>query len=227
MSYPREDNRNPMRFNGSLPINIKVLEKLNFDRYKILLGTREFTTKSQKELEQGAKYWGSFAEGKAGIITISNLIKKPNYLQSDSYFLDIDLKDFLTQLAEVPSPISTFKEWILESLAKDETGKTQFLIYSDMLLALKEGIIHLPLKYNDTATILQVKLSNSNMEFYCAYENLGALRGYVSKGNFDLEVLFNQTLFFLKEVDIASYIKVSKPIDPLYNSEKLMLDLKG
>lgn len=220
-------NKNPMRFNASLPISIKVLEKLNFDRYKLLLGTREFTTKSQKELEKGAKYWGSFAEGKAGIITISNLTKKPNFLQRESCFLDIDLNEFLTQLAEVPSAISTFKEWVLENLAKEDTTKEEFLVYNDILLALKEEIIHLPLRYNSIATILQIKLVDNYMEFYCAYENLGAIRGYVSDGKLELEVLFNQTLYFLKNTNIATCISISKPIEPLYSSNRLILDLKG
>jgi len=218
---------NPMRFNSSLPISIEVLEKLNFDRYKLLLGTKEFTTKSQKELEQGAKYWGSFGKGKAGIITISNLIKKPSFLQKENCFLDIDLGEFFTQLSKVPSPISTFKEWVLENLAKKETTKEEFLIYSDILLALKEEIIHLPLRYNSNATILQVKLSRNYMEFYCAYENLGALKGYVNGEMLELEVLFNQTLYFLKSVGIASHISISKPIDPLFSSDRVMLDLKG
>ncbi len=219
--------KNPMRFNGSLPISIEVLKSLGLDRYKLLLGTKEFTTKSQKKLEEGTRYWGSFGEGKAGIITISNLIEKPNFLQNDEGFLDIELSEFLAQIAEVPSPISTFKEWIIENLANNEIKKNSFRLFSEMLLALKEDIIHLPLKHNNKTTLLQVKLGSGYMEFYCAYENLGPMRGYIHEGVFNLEVLFNKTQYFLKKSNIATNISINKLIEPLYNSDKLILDLKG
>ncbi len=221
------NSKNPLRFNGSLPITIEVLKSLDFNRYKLLLGTREFTTKSQKKLERGAKYWGNFGEGKNSIITISNLVKKPSFLQSEDGFLDIELSEFLNQIAQVPSPISTFKEWIIENLAKDETKKSTFGLFSEMLLALKNDIIHLPLKNNGKTTLLQVKLGPGYMEFYCAYENLGPMRGYVNNGVFDLDVFFNQTLYFLKKSNIATNISINKQLEPLYNSDKLILDLKG
>ncbi len=96
-----------------------------------------------------------------------------------------------------------------------------------MLLALKNDIIHLPLKNNGKTTLLQVKLGPGYMEFYCAYENLGPMRGYVSNGVFDLDVFFNQTLYFLKKSNIATNISINKQLEPLYNSDKLILDLKG
>ena len=221
------NSKSSMRFNGSLPITIEVIKSLGMDRYKLLLGTKEFTTKSQKKLERGAKYWGSFGEGKAGIITISSLIKKPNFLQNDSDFLDIELSEFLTQISQVESPISTFKEWLIENLEKDDTKKDKFILFSDMLLALKEDIIHLPLKHNEKTTLLQVKLGPSYMEFYCAFENLGPMNGYISKGVFNLNVLYETTYYFLKKSNIATNISIIKPIEPLYNSDKLILDLKG
>ena len=221
------NSKSSMRFNGSLPITIEVIKNLGMNRYKLLLGTKEFTTKSQKKLERGAKYWGSFGEGKAGIITISNLIKKPNFLQNDSEFLDIELSKFLAQISQVQSPISTFKEWIIENLEKDDTKKDKFILFSDMLLALKEDVMHLPLKHNDKVTILQIKLGPAYMEFYCAFENLGPMRGYISKGVFNLEVLFDKTYYFLKKSNIATNISIVKPIEAIYNSDKLILDLKG
>ncbi len=221
------NTKSSMRFNGSLPINIEVIKTLSMNRYKLLLGTKEFTTKSQKKLERGAKYWGSFGEGKAGIITISNLCKKPNFLQSDSGFLDIELSEFLAQISLVQSPLSTFKEWLIENLEKDDIKKDKFIIFSDMLLALKENIIHLPLKHNGKTTLLQIKLNSSYMEFYCAFENLGPMHSYISKGVFNLDVLYEQTYYFLKKSNIATNISILKPIEPLYNSDKLILDLKG
>ena len=226
-----QKNKSSLRFNGSLPINITVLKSLGLDRYKLLLGTKDFTTKSQRKLENGAKYWGSFGEGKNGIITISNLVKKPSFLQKDEGFLDIECTQFLNQIMQVDSPISTFKEWILENLEKDETKKETFNIFAQMLLALKEQIIHLPLKHKNQINILQIKASNNTIEFYCAFENLGPMRGLLSDGVLNLEVLFSKTQYFLKkqmkESDIVSNISINKQIEPFYSFDKLILDLKG
>jgi len=220
------NSKGSMQFNSSLPITIEVLKNLGLDRYRLLLGRKEFTTKSQKKLELGSKYWGSFGENKNGIITISNLVKKPTFLQNDAKFLDIEVSEFLTQISEVPSPISTFKEWIIENLENDKTKKEDFLLFSDMLLALKDDIIHLPLKHNEKTNLLQIKLGSNYMEFYCAFNSLGPLKGHISGGVFNLEVLFSKTYYYLKKSNIATFIKTVKPIEPLYNLDKLILDLK-
>jgi len=222
---------NNLKFNGSLPISITVLKSLGLDRYKLLLGTKKFTTKSQKNLDNGAKYWGSFGEGKNGIITISNLIKKPSFFQNENEFLDIQCTEFLNQIIKVNSPISTFKEWILEHLEKEETKKLEFRIFSQMLLALKDGIIHLPLKQNNQANILQIKMSNGYSEFYCAFDNLGPMKGLFYKGTLNLEVSFKKTHYFLtkqmKKNNISAQINANSKIEPFYSFDKLLLDLKG
>lgn len=220
-----------LRFNGSLPISITVLKSLGLDRYKLLLGTKNFTTKSQRKLENGAKYWGSFGEGKNGIVTISNLTKKPSFLQNDEEFLDIESTEFLNQLTQVESPISTFKEWILENLSNEKTKETEFNVFTQMLLALKEEIIHLPLKQNKTLNILQIKASHNHTEFYCAFENLGPMLGMFKNGILNLEVYFNKTQYFLakelKTSDIVTNISINKQIEPFFSFDKLILDLKG
>lgn len=222
---------NSLRFNGSLPINITVLKYLGKERYKLLLGTKHFTTKSQRELETGAKYWGNFGEGKNGIITISNLVKKPSFLQQDIDFLDIECIEFLTQLLQVQSPISTFKEWVLENLGRKETTKNSFKLFAQMLLALKEEIIHLPFKHHNEVNILQIKPSNYGYDFYCVFENLGPIRGFFTDKNLNLEVLFAKTHYFLtkqmKKSGIVTNINLNKQIEPFYSFDKLMLDLKG
>ncbi len=223
----KANNKNPMRFNGSLPITIEVLKSLGLNRYKLLLGTKEFTTKSQRYLEKGVKYWGSFVEGKAGIITISNLVKKPALLQDDKNFLDIELSEFLTQIEQVSSPISTFKSWIIESLASDDTKKEKFILFSDMLMALKDGVIHLPLKHKGKATLLQIKIRFDYIEFYSALDSLGPIHGYIKRGVLSLEVQFYKTYYFLKKTNITKRVTNIGSIEPFYSCEKLILDLKG
>lgn len=227
LSNIQNASANSLRFNGTLPINIKVLEKQGFGRYKLKLGNRDFTTKSQKDLEVGSMYWGNFGEGKDGIITISNLYKKPDFLQNDSDFLDIEMSDFLTQLKDVNSPISTIKEWLLENLGKKETSKNEFKIYAKMLFALKKGVIFLPLKHNGIGNIIQIKPQYGFSEFYCCFDNLGVMRGFFKEEIERIDVLFNKTLYFLKKANIANSIHINKNIEPLFEDDNLMLNLKG
>lgn len=226
-----QSSNNSLRFNGSLPINITVLKTLGFDRYKLLLGTKEFTTKSQKKLEKGTKYWGSFGEGKNGIVTISNLVKKPNFLQKEDSSIDIECIEFLSQLILVESPISTFKEWIIENLSNENTDKETFKLLSQMFLALKEDVLHLPLKHNGIHNILQIKIKKNTIEFYCAFENLGPIKGSFIGNKLKIDILFNKSYFFLvkemKKSTIISEININKEIEPFYNFDKLILDLKG
>jgi len=231
----KQSNTNPLRFNGSLPINIEVLEILNMNRYKLLLGTREFTTRSQKNLEKGKKYWGSFGENKDGIITISNLTQKPKFLQNNESFLDIECSAFLEELKKGNSVTYALKEWVLNNLAKDDIKKETFKLLSQMLLALKDNVIHLPLKHNEKPHILQFKAIDNYLEFYLGFENIGPIKGNIFEydGNIrlDLEVYFEKSLFFLQkeleEMELVSQISINKNIQPIYKADKMMLNLQG
>lgn len=226
---------NPLRFNGSLPITIEVLQVFSMDRYKLLLGTREFTTKSHKKLEQGKKYWGSFGENKDGIITISNLLEKPSFLQNNASFLELESFNILKELENTTSLLNDFHESILENLAKDETQKDTFKTLSRMLLALKDGVVHLPVKHNGKPHLLQFKYEQDSLLFYIGFENLGPIKGRILKDNgnisLNIEVLFEKSIYFLKKelkkLEIDTYISLNKNINPLYIEDKLILNLQG
>jgi hypothetical protein len=212
-----------------------VLDTLYANRYKLLLGTREFTTKSHKKLEKGKKYWGSFGENKDGIITISNLIKKPNFLQNNESFLDIEIIDFLKELQKGNSVLNSLKEWILNNLEKDEITKNTFTLLSKMLLALKDGVVHLPLKHNEKPHIIQFKTLEKHLGFYLGFENIGPVKGDIFENNGNitvvLEVYFDKSLFFLQKelekMEIFSQISINKNIQPIYHTDKMMLNLQG
>lgn len=230
----QQNNANPLRFNGSLPINIEVLEKLNLNKYKLLLGTREFTTRSKKKLELGKKYWGSFGEGKDGIITISNLTKKPNFLQNNESFLDIECIDFLEELKKNEYILDTLKEWILNNLAKEEIQKDTFKLLSQMLLALKDGFVHLPLKHKSKPHIIQFKIIEDYLEFYIGFENIGPIKGNIFKNNGNitiyLKIYFEKSLYLLQkeleEMGISAQINIDKNIQPIYEANKMILNLQ-
>lgn len=225
-----------LRFNSSLPITITVLESMTLDRYKLLLGNREFTTKSQKKLEKGAKYWGNFGENKDGIITISGLIKKPSFFQDSSLFLDFELNTILQEIKSLDYPSRFYKNWILENLATKGIDKNTFRALTQMLMALNEQIFHLPMKSGDKPLLMQFSsVINKRVDFYIAYENLGPLRGYILNGTANktvsMDVLYEKSFYFLKKefekLDIISYMNIDKNIKPLYDTDKLMLDIKG
>lgn len=235
-SISQKHSASYIRFNSSLPITITVLEELPLNRYNLLLGNREFTTKSHKPLKKGMKYWGNFGEGKDGVITISGLLQKPSFLQDEDEFLDVDIKDFFTKFQTLEFPTRYFKNWLLENMAVSEIPKSIFKSLSNMLLALNDGIIHLPFKSYDKPILVQFQASFENeLRFYLAYDNLGPIKGFLSKKNnqFELliDVLFEKSFFFLKReletLQIPCFIKLNKEIAPLYEIDKMMLDIRG
>jgi hypothetical protein len=235
-SIASKSNQPNIRFNGSLPISMRVLEELPLNRYKLLLGNKEFTTKSQKKLKKGAHYWGNFGEGKGGIITLSNLIKKPSFLENENGFLDIDLEEFFQELYAQTHPTRYLKNWILNALALPTIDKTVFKSLSNMLLSLNHHIIHLPFKSYNKPILVQFQSNFQNeLLFYFAYDNLGPIRGILKKSqeNFllTLEVSFEKSSFYLnKELsqeDFEYTIRINKTIEPLFDSEKMVLDIKG
>lgn len=224
-------SHNTLRFNGSLPISIEVLETLGFHRYKLRLGVREFTTKSHKPLENRKRYWGRFGENKDGVITISDLIEKPSFLQQDTNFLDTQLEHILAQFASSDDLLTDFKDSILANLAKDTTTKETFALLSHSLLALGKGVIHLPIKHQEKGYLLQLKFSKDSMEFYIASENLGPMRGNMMQKDdtifATIELAFEQSLFFLKDEVQNTTLIINKNITPIYNENRVMVDLKG
>lgn len=232
----KADSSQNIRFNSSLPITISVLKSLPMDRYKLLLGNREFTTKSHKKLEEKAQYWGNFGESKDGIITISGLVKKPSFLQGDDSFFDIDVSAFLSEYKETQYPNRNFKNWILANLALKDIEKYDFKSLTNMLLALNDSVIHLPFKSYNKPILVQFQSSfTDELEFYLAYENLGPIRGKLLKSQNSsilyLDILFEKTFLFLKK-ELKSkggefYMNINKDIQPLYSSDKMILDIKG
>lgn len=221
----------PARFNSTLPITIEVLKTLPFNRYQLLLGNKEFNTRSQKKLEEGSRYWGNFGENKNGIIAISDLIKKPSFFQNQTSFLDIESSEFLEELSSLDNTFERYKEWLLDRLALEES-KESFLLLSSMLLALQKGVFHLPLKLDGRGALIQFKFFEETLLFYCGFENLGPMQGRISKqGELEVELYFEKSAGFLahvlKEFDIVSHVGLSKDITSLYEADSGMLDLRG
>lgn len=222
-------------YNASLPISIDVLETVGYRRYKLKVGHKEMTTKSMKALSNGERYWGNFSEAKDGILTISNLRKKPNLMQNDSAFIPMDSFDFLTPFLDAKEPSLILKNWLLEALSVTKE-KSSFQTLSSMLLALHEGIVHLPLNIDSRLLLLQWRekqiLNEALVEFYLAYDNLGAIKGLIQKdGSISFESLFERTAIFLaRQLPKAPFefkIKTNDTLAPIWEGAHGLLDIKG
>jgi hypothetical protein len=223
-------------YNASLPISIEVLELVGFKRYRLKVGHKEMTTKSMKPLNKGERYWGNFSEAKDGILTISHLRKKPEIMQNDSAFFHVDSFDFLSPFLEASEPSLILKKWLLEALAVCE-DESSFRTLSSMLLALHDGIVHLPLNINSKTLLLQWRenqnLNRSWIEFYLAYDNLGGIKGKIDTNTNSVlyECLFERTAFFLTQqlsnAPIDFQTKTNETLAPIWDGTHGLLDVKG
>lgn len=223
-----------IQFNGALPITIIVLESVGFRRYRLKVGNKELSTKSLTKLHVGHQYWGDFSYTKDGMLSIGNLKEKPAILQKETNFLKLNSWDLVEELSLHGEPY--FKEWLLNSL---ETTQSQvdFKILSSMLLALHEGIIHLPLMVNFRPFLLQYKsikneLLNQNLiDFFFAFDTLGAIKGTLkSENEINLETLFNKTAVLIKDNNLENktlHVSVAQKLLPLWKGEDGLLDVKG
>lgn len=225
-----------LRYNAALPISIEVLEEVGRGRYKLKVGHKEMTTRSQKVLHVKERYWGNFSESQEGILTISHLRKKPALLQHDAGLLPMDSFGLLDLLLHAKTPSLVFKQWLLEQLCLAEE-KRHFQTLSSMLLALHEGIVHLPLRIEGRSFLIQWKENKSLNEplvhFYLAYENLGALQGtlYPMRKTIHLETLFERTATFLARhtanSPLSLTLEASENVVPLWEGNHALLDLRG
>lgn len=222
-----------INFNANLPISIEVLKHLELGRFKLKLGRKELTTKSQKDLKEGKKYWGNFYQGKGGILTISNLSMQPEIFQTyDSFLQEEDAALFETIVLNPQN----FKNFLLYNLSEEHLSKEQFNIFSSMLLALHKDVVHLPFLKESKKTLLQFKyLSHTTLAFYAAFENIGPIEGILEHTGINLELTlhaaYDKSLFYLqKELntwDISTKLSLQNEIMPLYDTNDLTLDLKG
>ena len=83
--------------------------------------------------------------------------------------------------------------------------------------------------------LLQFAKEKENITFYAAFENLGPIQGRLSLSNSDveayLEVAYEKTLYFLQKemhkLGIITELSLCNEIQPLFDSNDLLLDLKG
>lgn len=227
-------------FNASLPLTIKVLAKLKGDLYLLQIGTQKIETKSHKELLIGGRYWGEMGKSSLGHIALRNLVMQPQILQSFQHsplnFSIDDLKSlFLEEQTEESNIFEDFKDFILQKLAT-ASSKSEFLFLSNMLLALKSGVLNLII--GEKENILQVKKNATNkIKFTAIMPILGMIEGEITHQNhdniLDIKVLYESTKEILEKnfENIRGFkvgaIRIDQNIKPMYEFKEQLLDIKG
>jgi len=231
-----------------LPVTIDVLEKNDKNQFLLKIGNKELTTKSDKELDVGGKYWGVLKEDKdSKAVNLSQLLKKPKLLQ-------MQRKNFLPQLNETKlqdlitkeNPKTELKMQLLDKLSQS-VSKNEFMTITNMIAALNENVFTLVLKDENQSTMFQFKKrkksnseddsnSEAKVDFYAAFEHLGPVEGVVStigdERKVSLSLYYAESLDFLKKelenLDLEGLLyKKGKNIEPIYELSASLLDVKG
>ncbi|MBN1839990.1 MAG: hypothetical protein JW802_08120 [Campylobacterales bacterium] len=215
-------------FNAALPISIEVLKKIDPMRYRLKVGRKELTTKSHKTLKEGQTYWGNFFEGKGGVLTLSHLYPQPRLFQDEAYFLPLSLEDLFEN---ENFSYTEFKTFLIKQLSDETLPKNSFQTYTSMLLALNKQVLHLPLLDKGKRVLLQIQMASSSLHFYIAFEHLGPLNGLIKADKLSLFCMYENTFFTLKkennQMGIPMELTLGQEITPLFDSNDLVLDLKG
>lgn len=217
-----------INFNANLPVNVSVIKRVDAFRYRLKIGRKELTTKSQKPLQEGTLYWGNFSQDKDGILILSDLVAQPILFQNKEYFLQTTLEEMLFL---EPFSMEHFKRVLIEALTQTEIDKVTFRTLSFILFGLSKGVLHLPFFKENKRSLLQIRPYEEGYEFYMALENLGPMRGFVTQKELTLNLLYAKSLFFLeKEVSklgMMVTLGFGKEIVPLYDAHELSFDIKG
>lgn len=224
-------------YNASLPLLIRVVSKLKGDLYLLQVGTQTIQTKSHKELMVGERYWGEMGKSSLGHIVLRNLIHQPKIIE---YFhhspLQFSLQD-LENLGKEKDIFEGFKDFLAHRLGEAQS-KEEFLFLSNMLLALKNGVLNLVI--GEKEDILQIKrIGQNKVRFSAIMPLLGIIEGEICLGGsnvgkiLELKVMYESTKIALeKHLDLlqgfgVTQIVVDSRITPLYEFKQSLLDVVG
>ncbi|NPA81826.1 MAG: hypothetical protein GXO31_04395 [Epsilonproteobacteria bacterium] len=231
-------------FNATLPISIKVLKKMDLNKYVLQIGKKEVETKSLIPLKEGKSYWGDFKTSKGDVLQISNLLEKPSFenkkpFLKNEFFLGLDdIKNIFSK----EKPKAAFKEHILHQMSST-SSKEEFVQYANMLFALENGVFFIPIEDEKRRYFFQFKNKQKKgrvkkeftTQFYASFENLGPIKGEVKligeAKKLTLYAYFEKSVSFLKKeiknLEMDGEVFCSKNIAPLFDSSDRLLDIKG
>jgi hypothetical protein len=201
-------------FNATLPVKIEVKKEINPIRYLIKLGNREIETKSNLPLIVGKKYFAQIKEYKSSI-QISNLKPYPEILE---ILEKIPFKEKLIKFS---------KEEILHHLA-NSNSKTEFIFYTNLLLAFNEKIHYLIINEKKKA-LMQYKYSKNRVKFYAVFTHLGEIEGEITTDSLTIYSPYMATLRLIEqykdELNLNVFLKQTE-VKQLFNFSENLLNLK-
>lgn len=203
------------RINATLPIPMKVLAKLGYGRYTLLLNHKKIQTKSMIDLEVGAEYLAELYTQEGGIVQFKNLLKRPSIPHFETG---------LTLIVEILEKNFDFKNFILSSLLECKS-RDKYQVLKEMLFASFEDIYHIPFVFEGKACLFQMKKRDKILEFYLYFSVFGALRILIKEGEVSIFTPFLKVQRFLNENLKFSVFEDSK-IQPLFIFKRLF-DVKG
>ena len=201
-------------FNATLPVKIEVKKEINPIRYLIKLGNREIETKSNLPLVVGKKYFAQIKEFKSSI-QISNLKPFPEILE---ILKKIPFKEKLIKFS---------KKEILHHLA-NSNSKTEFIFYTNLLLAFNEKIYHLIINEKKKA-IFQYKYSKNRVKFYAVFTHLGEIEGEITTDTLIIYSPYTATLQLIEEFkdELSLNVLLKKTeVNNLFSFSENLLNLK-
>ncbi len=230
-------------FNATLPISLKVLQNINPLKYLMRVGNATIEVKSKSTLEVGSNYWAFMGKSSVGSIIISNLQKQPKIFDLKNIPLKFDAKILQEFFIESKKPLESYKGFLLERLSVAQS-REEFLFFSNILFSLEHNVLSFPMQYENRDSFLQLKQRKKKgktqediIDFYAAFCNLGAVEGRLMLAQeevlLEIKTPFSNTKALLEEniefcggVDEISVLLV-KSVEPLYEFEEKLLDLKG
>lgn len=205
--------------NTSLPISIKVAQKIGYNRYILEFKNKKLNTKSMKSLKIGGRYWGEISSGKENII-IQNLYEKPDFGYSA-------LDDGLNLIEKITKEKSLdwFYEYVFSALA-DSSDKQKFEICTDMLFALQSKVIHIPFVYEGNFGLFQMKKEEDKSRIYLIFSNFAPLAFELENSQIlSISTPFKKVARLLQE-KFECDVRVCA-VSEIYTPKSAIIDFKG
>lgn len=228
-----------VQFNATLPILFKVLSRSQTDEYLLRLGNTTIKTKSQKELLINQNYWASMSKSSVGGIILSHLVRVPKIAQTLQKTPLKSLSQELLEFFEKPKSLETYKEFLVEKFVQ-APNRSEFYILGNLLLSLHKGVISFVIAENEHKGILQMRVAKTkkqSLDFYASYPNLGPIKGriYLMENGVgvELSVIYEsvKTILEKNQATLIRFEKINiyltKNIEPLFEFEEILLDIRG
>ncbi|WP_121021686.1 hypothetical protein [Helicobacter vulpis] len=227
----------PQRFNATLPLLLKVLEKKGAQKYLLQLGNQIVETKSQKPLVVGQSYWALMQKSSVGAIMLSHLTPQPKILeQLKDAPLKLDIKDLPTLFKQ--EDFKGYQDMLIQHWTH-ATSKQDFLFLGNLLLSLQHQVVSFVIQDRHKEALVQFKKAKQQrLDFYALYPHLGPLQGSVIFHDPGLE-LFIQVHYQATKALLQAHQNALKgfervhisasldPIEPLFVFEESLLDTRG